>query len=79
MHSKCIANMAAQELQAKLQSARCAMLPRLLLQSVFQMLSWSINSIMQASLSWRRQRGASLSGEIAGLPFDTYDRLLCMD
>ena len=30
---------------------------------------------MQASLSWRRQRGASLSGGIAGLPFDRYDRL----
>ena len=72
VHSKCIANMAAQELQAKLQSARCAMLARLLLQSVFQMLSWSIKSMMQASLSWRRQRGASLSGGIAGLPFDRY-------
>ena len=71
--------LAAQELQAKLQSARSAMLPRLLLQIVFQMLSWSIKSIMQASLSWRRQRGASLSDGIAGLPFDRYDRLLCMD
>ena len=40
MHSKCIANMAAQELQAKLQSARRVMLPRFYVVPCIDALNW---------------------------------------